>query len=52
MVEETGDIDAGSPSVSFINKLGASDNPIEERSVTIPVQSGSYSFACTLSKRP
>jgi hypothetical protein len=52
MVEETGDIDAGSPTVSFINKLDASDNSIEERSVTIPVQSGSYSFACTLSKRP
>ena len=52
VVEETGDIDAGSPNVSFINKLGAADNTIEERSVTIPVQSGSYSFTCTLSKRP
>ncbi len=52
VVEETGDIEAGSPNVGFIEALGASDAPIEVRSVTIPVQSGSYSFECTLSKRP
>ena len=52
VVEETGDIDASSPNVGFIGALSASDALSEERNVTLPVQSGSYSFACTLSKRP
>ena len=51
-VDEEGDISASSPGVGIVNPLGASDGPIEERMVSIPVQSGTYRFECTLARKP